>query len=508
MKTNRLNFGVCILALAVSSPAFAADTTLAAKDATGTTKNLRVQDDAAVLTPSHTVRCVASPTTDCIAEVHASAGSDATKAVSIQGIQGGKALAVAQSGTWTIAGLSGTVSLPTGAATAAKQPAIGSAGSASTEVLTVQGIASGTNLNVNCQVGCSGGTSYTEDAAAAADPVGLSIISRRRDTMTTAEVSTDGDNIALISTNKGELRINDNSLNTAIGTTADAAWASGNGSAIAFLKTIATASLDTTPISSNITQLNGVTLLTGNGVTGTGSQRVTIASDNTNIPIVCNSGCSGGTQYAEDAVAASGNTGTLALVQQVASPSDLAADGDYAVLQMKGGKLFVDNSANNQPIIGFAGTATTTITRPADTTAYTANDAFADSASSPTSGGFTLTGMCRISGGSGVLTDATLVYSTSVAVSGVVYLYDSAPTAQNDNAAWSVSDADQLKLVGTITFNTVADGANAIDHEKNLNIGYTCSGATTLRYMVKITTGYTPAASDTLTLRAKFIQSN
>lgn len=51
-----------------------------------------------------------------------------------------------QSGTWNITNISGTVSLPTGAATAAKQPALGTAGSASTDVLTVQGIASMTPL--------------------------------------------------------------------------------------------------------------------------------------------------------------------------------------------------------------------------------------------------------------------------------------------------------------------------------------------------------------------------
>lgn len=38
----------------------------------------------------------------------------------------------------------------------AKQPALGTAGTASTNVITVQGIASGTNLNVNCATGCSG----------------------------------------------------------------------------------------------------------------------------------------------------------------------------------------------------------------------------------------------------------------------------------------------------------------------------------------------------------------
>ena len=157
---------------------------------------------------------------------------------------------------------------------------------------------------------------------------------------------------------------------------------------------------------------------------------------------------------------------------------------------------------------GFAGTATTTITRPADTNAYTANDAFADSTTVPTSGGFTLSSMCRTSGGSGVITDATIIYSTSSSVSGTFYIYDSAPTAQNDNAAWSVSDSDQLKLVGTIPFVTVADGVNAVQNVQNLNMGYTCSGSANLRYMVKITTGYTPASGDTLTLRAKFVQTN
>ena len=46
-----------------------------------------------------------------------------------------------QSGTWNINNISGTISLPTGAATSAKQPALGIAGTASSDVLTVQGIA-------------------------------------------------------------------------------------------------------------------------------------------------------------------------------------------------------------------------------------------------------------------------------------------------------------------------------------------------------------------------------
>lgn len=58
-------------------------------------------------------------------------------------------VAATQSGTWDINNISGTVSLPAGAATAAKQPALGTAGSASSDVITVQGIASMTALKVD-----------------------------------------------------------------------------------------------------------------------------------------------------------------------------------------------------------------------------------------------------------------------------------------------------------------------------------------------------------------------
>lgn len=59
------------------------------------------------------------------------------------------AVPASQSGTWNITNVSGTVSLPTGASTAAKQPALGVAGTASADVLTVQGIASMTALKVD-----------------------------------------------------------------------------------------------------------------------------------------------------------------------------------------------------------------------------------------------------------------------------------------------------------------------------------------------------------------------
>lgn len=71
------------------------------------------------------------------------------------------AVQAAQSGTWNITNVSGTVSLPTGAATAAKQPALGTAGTPSADVITIQGASTGTAVNVsNVPVTSGGLTTY------------------------------------------------------------------------------------------------------------------------------------------------------------------------------------------------------------------------------------------------------------------------------------------------------------------------------------------------------------
>lgn len=129
--------------------------------------------------------------------------------------------------------------LPTGASTAAKQPALGTAGTASTDVITVQGIASMTKLLV------------TPDSVAL--PANQSV------------------NVAQI-----------NAVTPLMGT-----GVTGTGSlrvTIATDQAQLTNKLLVTPDANsavNVAQVNGVTTLMGNGVTGTGSQRVTIASDNT-----------------------------------------------------------------------------------------------------------------------------------------------------------------------------------------------------------------------------------
>jgi hypothetical protein len=150
----------------------------------------------------------------------------------------------AQSGTWNVTNVSGTVSLPTGAATAAKQPALGTAGTASSDVITIQGIASMTKLLV------------TPDSVAlpANQSVNVAQINGVTTTMGNGVSGTGVQRVTIASDSTGQVALATGS-NTIGSLTANQ--------------------------SVNVAQINGVTALMGNGVTGTGSQRVTIASDNT-----------------------------------------------------------------------------------------------------------------------------------------------------------------------------------------------------------------------------------
>ncbi len=156
------------------------------------------------------------------------------------------------------------------------------------------------------------GTQYTEDAVAAANPVGNAIIVVRDDARVGSLTNTDGDNVALRGTNAGEVYVKH----------VDAIPVTDNGGALTVDGTVAASNLPATvdtnsgvksastlrvilatdqpaltnkllvtpdsvalPAnqSCNTAQINGVTPLMGAGNTGTGSLRVTIATDQTQL---------------------------------------------------------------------------------------------------------------------------------------------------------------------------------------------------------------------------------
>ena len=87
----------------------------------------------------------------------------------------------------------------------------------------------------------------------------------------------------------------------------------------------------------NVAQINGVTTLMGNGVTGTGSQRVTIASDNTAFTVNLGTGGTGATSIgkARDSAIGATDTGVAILgVRRDTPTAETPAAGDYVVPQI------------------------------------------------------------------------------------------------------------------------------------------------------------------------------
>jgi hypothetical protein len=220
-----------------------------------------------------------------------------------------------QSGTWNITDISGTVSLPTGASTAANQTTmIGHVDGLETLI----GTTNTTLTTIDGRVdGLEGVLGATGDAAATAGSTG-SLSAKQR--LMTSQLD---------------------SIKTAVETIDDAI--SGTGV--------------------NVSQMNGVNVTMGNGASGTGVQRVTIANDSTGVlasigsitnalpagtnaigKLAANSGVdigdvdvtsvipgTGATNLgkAEDAAHSSGDTGVATWHVRQDTPATTGADGDY-----------------------------------------------------------------------------------------------------------------------------------------------------------------------------------
>lgn len=241
----------------------------------------------------------------------------------------------------------------------------GTAGSAATGVVTIQGIASMTKLLV------------TPDSVAL--PANQSVNVAQMNGVTT----TMGNGIA----GTGVQRVAIASDNTAFAVNATLSaettkvigvtrTADGSGNLLTSTTNALDVNLKTsaaTNISTNEAQINGVTPLMGNGVTGTGSQRVTIASDNTVLPAV-GAGATGSPVPANASFAGLKNfNGNLMgfLSAGLVGPNTVDSDQMIPVVNMLGSGLsttVVDSQKNNITGVVVAAGATSTQTNVSLTT--------------------------------------------------------------------------------------------------------------------------------------------
>lgn len=145
--------------------------------------------------------------------------------------------------------------------------------------------------------------------------------------------------------------------------------------------------------------------------------------------------------------------------------------------------------------------SSTEITRPSDTTAYSAKDVLSDSTSAPTV--LTFTGCARVAAGSGYVCKGRIFTDSATALLGTVFrlhLYHTAPTAVNDNAQFPLLYANKAKRVGYIDFPALATEGTGSDSAAalwvDLPVKFTCAAVSTSLYgmLEVITVGAAPAS--------------
>lgn len=155
------------------------------------------------------------------------------------------------------------------------------------------------------------------------------------------------------------------------------------------------------------------------------------------------------------------------------------------------------------------------VTRPADTTAYAANDAWSNSTSAPAA--ITFPNVFQTSGGSSQLVSLQVFDSANqtTLLQGELWLFSAAPTVINDNAAFTISDAEGKTLVAKIPFSIDSPGNSASGASGNAGCSYggldqivTGVGSANLTALIKVINVYTPISGETLTLILGVIQIN
>lgn len=414
-------------------------------------------------------------------------------------------------------------------ATAAKQPALGTAGSASSDVITVQGIASGTAQPVSLatapalvagaaiigKVGIDQTTPGTTNAVSAVLTAGSAAIGKLA-----ANSGIDIGDVDVTSIAAGDNNIGNVDIVTVpadpFGVNADAA--SATGSISAKLRFIAATGI---PVTGTVTVgSHAVTVGSGGVASGAVASGAVASGAFASGSVAAGAFASGsiadGAQVTlgakADAKSPATDTTAITLMQvskQISASVQALATGTPAAL----GQTTMSASspvtlASNQPrlpiepmVIHVAATA---LTRPANTTAYSALDAISDNATagSVTANSVTLSGVDD----DPISIEEILLTSTDTGFGGKtirVYLYNANPTSSSgvvggDNAAFSNKQAGFIgSLIGTML--AFSDGCRGrCIPEGGVRILTTpTSGAKTMFWQLQTLDSATPSANST-----------
>lgn len=153
------------------------------------------------------------------------------------------------------------------------------------------------------------------------------------------------------------------------------------------------------------------------------------------------------------------------------------------------------------------------VTRPANTTQYTAGDAISDNATTPTAAGYFALDFEGLQQGGLTLLDFTLHKSDQDQTSADIFLllFTTAPAfaGWEDNAALAITDAEMQECKGVIKFDA-DDWANVITGDiqtVSKPIGIVAAASTSTIYGIMVAgAGYTPGSEEVFTLTVHAIQ--
>ena len=159
--------------------------------------------------------------------------------------------------------------------------------------------------------------------------------------------------------------------------------------------------------------------------------------------------------------------------------------------------------ANFAFVSGLSAQVSASVTRLANTTQYAINDVLSDHASTPSL--LTFQGAARTNGALAYIVGGTMVTSTVAATAAQIrlMLFGTAPAAENDNEAFTPTDADALKCIGWITFDTYQDGVLNKIYVGRLEgqpLQFDCADTADDIYAIPVLqNAYTPASGEVFT---------
>lgn len=186
----------------------------------------------------------------------------------------------------------------------------------------------------------------------------------------------------------------------------------------------------------------------------------------------------------------------------------VTADG-VEIKNDAGNPVPVSDGSGSLTVDGRAYRTVVTITRPSNTTAYTAGDVVGD-----TSGSAILTFTnAGPSGGFAIVQSVSLVFSDSSVPSGMgafrLHLYSATPTAIADNAPFDLVSGERANYMGYIDLSTPSDFGSSlyaqVDYPGRLIKLATAS--TTLYAELETRGAYTPVSASTIAVRLNLLEA-